>query len=666
MAVKYKSSWKDNHNIDWEIKFDDLNYVGSETEIVANVVMGMQPIDEIDEAIRSRYLNIEVIADSVTDFTDLLDAEERSIGVTFYKDGNKEFFGYLTTEGALTSMNNEQYVLSMQALCPTAFLEDLAYVNNATGALKTGQSSLIFIIASCLIRGFRDSADEFDIVAMASFHAISIDKTTRNFITHINGDFIEDMQVYQEMFIDADTQEPKSCREVLKSILSDFSLCVMQADGNKWVIYNYYNNAEIPNTPRGTLFWMEFLHYYGSLGSPIPVGSLKTPYSNTDGVVEVKTDVGDGYTPILVEDNSYTRSRGLQKLLTTCKYIRRDADILSNVDLDNTPPTTMSGWTVDATHCTLNTTYVTIDNKQRTVPNDYYKDFKALISTDNVIVEPYTNMVLKLTAQAAAGFNKALFRFNIEAKKIGGISATYYLRYNYPPSGEVQLYWSIHLPTDTNIDKIEIPIGDQDNVDVELQLPPLSVRSNMKVVVVRCADEGDAYASGTQHISLFKLDLQQAEDNVEGKSTECINVESNSLKTDKIQTSILLTEGNTLYNSLTSNIGNQVVSIKPFIMGFSYGLGGSGIVTDKCWTKLVMDYKRKEYMGQIYGFVHPYNIIKLDIISDKEFIITDYLYDTKTGICSLGCYEKNIDDNETDVDVDEFLIYKDEIEPTIK
>jgi len=322
MAVKYKIQYKSVNDIDYVCDISNNDYDGEPIILDGSVEYGMNAVDTLDNPIRAKYLTITVTATLDQDLEDLLTQGERYWRVEFYRDSNKIFFGYLTSEQSPQSFVTDSWDLTLDALDPLAFLEDLAYVDN-TGSEYNGDERLGRIVANCLKRGFQDSSDEFNILAYIPYD-YRIRTGVSTYTEYDSGLFMTACTISQDEFIDEDSDEVKSCQEVLTDILTALQLTVTQIDGNKWLITHFlYDTSGIESK------YIEWFDSDWIGGGP---GLKPSAFSS----VEIKTDdVSNDSTDIIHvnENQQYYFNYLLGKKVIDFEYKYKDS-LIVNAELD--------------------------------------------------------------------------------------------------------------------------------------------------------------------------------------------------------------------------------------------------------------------------------------------------------------------------------------------
>ncbi|HUS89831.1 MAG TPA: hypothetical protein VMW91_10825, partial [Desulfosporosinus sp.] len=334
MAERYNIQYDDVIGNGFEISIYNSTYAGASTSLNGSAIYGMNALDSMTDPVRSKYLKLNLLANETNTLSDLITAEEREWSVTLERNSQLIFFGYLTSEGVTQSYVTAERFISFDVLDPIAFLEDLAYTDNS-GTPYTGTDQLAQIIAKCLQRGFEPtptSAWFTQIKAYVPYDYRTHEIDTGNTPSYTAGDFLKNIVLDQDQYIDQDG-EIKSCLEVLKEILSAFSLFIMQHEGS-WVIANYLYTASSMDS--------KYISYYDEDGGTITSFSI-TPFNT----IEIVTDsvANQGQFIHCNENQSYFYKRGLQKLLVEHQYRFRES-ILENSTFDGgVTGVSMDGWT---------------------------------------------------------------------------------------------------------------------------------------------------------------------------------------------------------------------------------------------------------------------------------------------------------------------------------
>ena len=97
-------------------EIDNPNFVGDSIEINGNVILDYARVDQPLEAIRGNGLRIDLEATIDLDFSDLYSEEERTFNVTYIRNGQTIFVGYLLPDGLFQSFVDERWIVSFR-LC---------------------------------------------------------------------------------------------------------------------------------------------------------------------------------------------------------------------------------------------------------------------------------------------------------------------------------------------------------------------------------------------------------------------------------------------------------------------------------------------------------------------------------------------------------------------
>ena len=149
MALKYYFEFTDVKNILHRCEIYNDTFVGDSTEVQGSLSLTKASTKDTLEAIRGGGLKIDLEANSLLSFNDLYSENESEYSVKYYRDSTLMFYGWLSPEGLIESFVDEKWIISLDCTDGLGFLNNLSYVENATGLTFSGKQSALEIITNC-------------------------------------------------------------------------------------------------------------------------------------------------------------------------------------------------------------------------------------------------------------------------------------------------------------------------------------------------------------------------------------------------------------------------------------------------------------------------------------------------------------------------------------
>lgn len=648
MAERYNIAYQDVTGIDFEVSIYKDSYAGASTSLKGDAIYGMNSLDSMSEPIRSKFLQLNLLADSTNQLSDLLDAEEREWSVTLTRNTNVIFFGYLTSEGVRQSYVTMERYITFNVLDPMAFLEDLAYTDN-TGNPYTGFDQLINIIAKCLQRSFEPlptSAWFNQIKAYVPYDTWQNPVSGGSSI-YTGGDFLKQHTLDQDQWIDEESgDEVKSCIDVLKEILFSLQLVIQQVNGDSWVIYHYLYDVSGIDT--------KYISYYDYQGNTIPTFTLN-PFATTPILTDSVANQGG-----LIhcnENQSYFYKRGLKKLLLEQEFVYLK-DIIENSTFDGgVTGVSMPSWSVggDYSQARDNGT-IRIYSYDTGVNPLALAAFSAGTPEINVSARQEVKIVSTIKA---VGFDDAVFKFNVKIDT--GVGDPYYLAWVPGENGISTGTWSRFTTEPSN--NPGIPIALRDEVLSIEYLLPTPMPEGVITIRLYAASWGSTqptYGTGV-YIEVDDINIVNADINRTGTSYVIEMDGDNSLRSERKDIFV----GTWLYNSIANNL-RRLSSGDPIslIIDQSAGLGARELGEVVGINYLYSNRRRIMFSGDVFGFIEPITYMSIPDLTTNDFVILGYSYDTHNNVVSLEL-EERVNSPASTTEVIE-PIYQNVIEPTIK
>ena len=279
----YSLSYRDLSGVKWDVT------IKSETQDTEYAVSGYA-ILEYPEAqshlqpIRSSALRLELQSIDGIEFERLWTATERSFLVELKISTQTYFIGFIKPDGIFRSYTERNYNISIDCVGGLGYLENLAYVDNATGVPFAGITTAIRVIARCLLR----TGLELEIWAYTDLVYDGLLDTD---------EVLEKVKVKQERYYRDDNETPMDCKEVLEDLLEVFGVCVCQHEG-KWFVYDPLKiaaNIDIGNSfkaysPQGVYRRDETIFLQKRIGSEI-TGQSDAYFVNKNQQIETRAPI---------------------------------------------------------------------------------------------------------------------------------------------------------------------------------------------------------------------------------------------------------------------------------------------------------------------------------------------------------------------------------------
>lgn len=652
MAVKYRLDYTSVNNVDYRCDISTPSYSGSIIELEGNVIYGLNSVDSLSHPIRSKYLDLEIRADLTQPLTDLFTQGERYWRVELYRDGNKIFFGYLTSEQAPQSFVEDTWILSLKALDPLAFLEDLAYVD-ASGTEYNGYERVGRVIANCLKRGFQSATERFNILAYVPYDfRMQTDFTVYDEQT--GGVFMTTAQIWQDNFIDENSDEVLSCQEVLEKVLKSLQLTITQINGDTWLVSHYlYDVSGIES---------KYIEHYDS-DWIVSAGAYTSPWGN----VEIKTDSQTTLPTDVIhcnENQQYHYNYPLAKKTIDSKYDYRDS-ILPNPDLDGgTAGVSMPGWDVNLSNANPESTgYVKI-YRETTSATTYNLGMKSL---GDVYVNQGMDLALNVTAEAnydpGGDFFPILF-FQVRLESFGDV---YYLYYTYNDEQPLSWKYSASGTPDVKIrmdfeDNNKNPITGSDVIfKIKLPTTPLSPSRPTKVSVefYEAGGQWESPRDTAKFIAVKSVDIVPT--SIVSGRTGVATRNDGGYKSEKDEI-YFDASANTVTGSgfvFTNNYPITQVKDRAYDVNewqtFAYIKAHNDIIDKKL--KLF-------FTGDFWNFFEPHKLVKIPDLNINNYRVLDYSFDTAENTGSVRLEENNTATIPASVSTKN--IYAQTVKPTIK
>ena len=631
MAVKYRSTYTNCIDETYKVDIALDGYAGSVIELTGKAVIGLTSMEDLSYPIRSKYLKLSLLASAAIDLDDLMNAEEREYSVSFYNGTDLIFFGYLTSEGASKDWISKDTWIDFDVLDPIAFLEDLAYVDDA-GEVFSGDAKLANIIAQCLKRGFADETHAFEIKDYSFYDYKGFDNSLST-IDYTGGIFLKDVTLDRGQWVDDESGESVSCQKVLIGILKALKLCVSQM-GGVWVLRHYLYDIE--DVTSG------YINDYDFDGDDTTEITVSLP-----GPVEVKVDYSGRLESDVIhvnEDQSFQYVRGLEKLATTFEYKYKKQLLLNGTFDGGVNGVSMPNWDADGDYSVSRD-----DGLIRILIYD------AGVNTDKWAAESMSNIrvtegqLLKISGRFQSNFDDCTFSYDIRYTVLG---TDYFVRY----TSEGVPYWSALGPLGFNINNIDAGV----DIEFEQELPETFSNGVIEVIINACSIPGGG-TYPTDYVELYEITLTGGVTNITGQTGVTVNTENRSLKSQSDDIQVGSSFGGILSNQLIKfSLGYPIISLRDRHMSDFFFYTFLRMYNED---KITSQKRRIIFTGSFFGYLDIDSVVSLLDISENGFVIIEYEFDTSENV---GRYklEERLNTSPT-ITHEELKIYAETVEPKI-
>lgn len=615
MAVKYRVEYTSVNDVDYTIDISDTDYSGDVINIVGTCSYGLNSGEDLSYPLRSKYLRLSLLATEEQDLDDLFATNERKWKVELYRGASRVFYGYLSSEGATQSFVSQERMIDFDVLDPMAFLEDLSYVD-FDGTPFTGKERIIKIIANCLKRAFAIETQAFNIVVYCNYDHQIFNTGTLTNTEYTAGNFINDVEIPQENFYDEESEEFKSCQDVLIGILSDLHLTITQVDGNKWLIGHYlYDNTTIDE---------DYVRYYNREGTEL----VATLSGTTFGETVLKTDSTANDVDDVIhanENQSYFYKRGLKKISVDYQQEYKQ-ELTLNSALNGGNGVTMPNWAVDLDYADPKADGTAEILRAPTAPEN---GSLAMLSNSETLAKGGIDrdyLMVKGSFQCTSYPNDPRLDINVKATGISS-GTVYYLRFFGGPD-------PIFVAEATPSTNIDIPGVNGEVIDFEYKIPELPELCFVEVFVSCVNNAADVGSK----VIIYKLGLYGQNELRVGTTYSSTAPADESLKTEKGTVSYNLNNASTKANQLYKfSLGNPITGIKDLFIGGPY-LESLGEL------KGIIDLRRQKrriiFTGDFYNFFEPSDVVSIASLSSNKFTPIEYEFDTYANIGTIKLEER--------------------------
>lgn len=207
----------------------ELDYLGMPEEILASqnpVSINYQNTgDKKLEAFRGSEITLNLIATENFQLEDLYTENERQFIIVDYRNGVSIGRWFIIPDGCQESFSYTPYTISVNGVDGLGVLKNLSFVRPDSN-IWLGKYTFFDVIYNCLNRlGF----DDLIINTCVNIYEVSMTQGDMY-------DPLEQCYVNAERFFKEDGYTPMTCQEVLLAVLSEWTACIIQSEG-EWYIY---------------------------------------------------------------------------------------------------------------------------------------------------------------------------------------------------------------------------------------------------------------------------------------------------------------------------------------------------------------------------------------------------------------------------------------------
>ena len=612
--IRYYIKYFDVTGIEHIFNIYDITYEGIKQQIDGKVLLSYSETDDPLEAIRGQGLSVELEADETLSFSDLWSEEEKTFQCEYKRDNVILFQGWLNPEGFFENWVNTNWVVTFDCVDGLGYLQDLAFVEDATGLPITGRKTYLELLSLALIRTGLN---------------LNINTNVDIYYTGLSNslDILDNVYANTERYIKDDGETIMSCEEVIRDILEPFGAVLTSLDG-EWYIYKpnqLYTNSE------ATFF------NYTYLGVP----SI-TPTK----VIETSIFIGSdwkGATLHHCSGNQQIRNKAsLGAYRINYKYGLAN-DLLFNKFLYSEDGVTLPGWVISTP------SYITLpDAGESGVTVDLDVNGTDIVVAYTETLDILQQNELSITNTYTPNNIDAIGAYVYQVRVFDGVSTFYYL--------DASLGWVLNDPTRKMFGYIPI---DNNQIALTVQTPPLPISGTIRVgvyVPVSATGNGEVFISEVSVVNKTETptDLKgefhtvQREDKPSSKADDVKEVATGD--------SILNIYEGTLYKTDQST-PTETWNRK----GITESKAILQIMGEE--TLRMSQLPSRVFSGDVYGYFNYLSTVTIDGV-DGVFEPIKYSYDTKANVISAE-FRQMYANELTDIKYDKTFDYGNTVKPTI-
>ena len=223
MALKYWFEFTDIKEIVHRVEISNTAFTGTSTQIYGSCSLEVSETKDTLEPFRGSGLQIEIEANSNLTFYDLYSEEERTFSVVYKRNNQILFNGWLSPEGLYEDFVADHWIISLDCTDGLGFLNNLSYVEDATGLTFSGKQTLLEIVVNCLKR----TKTPQNILTAIKIYYVGLSQSVDPFAN---------VSYNADRFVKGDDNTIMNCEEVLKSVLEPFGAVLTSYNG-EWLLY---------------------------------------------------------------------------------------------------------------------------------------------------------------------------------------------------------------------------------------------------------------------------------------------------------------------------------------------------------------------------------------------------------------------------------------------
>ena len=639
MALKYYFEFTDVQNILHRCEIYNDTFVGDSTEVQGTLSLTKASTKDTLEAIRGGGLKIDLEANSLLSFNDLYSENEREYSVKYYRDSTLMFYGWLSPEGLIESFVEDKWIISLDCTDGLGFLNNLSYVENATGLPFSGKQSALEIIVNCLKR----TNLEQNIYTSIYIYYTGMAANTNVLVnTYFNSNrFIKDDNNTTIM----------NCEEVLRSILEIFGCSITQYKGN-WYIYK--SNELFDDTS------LEFFAY-DSEGVALPTPKVTVEFSQNLG-----SQINNFYPHHVNKNQQLTVDSSIGAYRINYKYGLVQS-LIENNYLESVSDTDIPGYNI------LNNTYLTFPLDRKGV----FIDSESTITDVLELQTPLNIAQNNFLSFYFAYFTDVLSSFTRFSVKLVGTSNTYYLKTedltnetinNAVPFGINRTYnasWSNSVEYIEGFSRVVLTSKEQTS-SIRLNAEETPEEGDLQIII---HTGGNQYftPSGNAEIKEVQITLNGNDPNLKGENHTFQIIDKPSTKIEKTKEVFNGDNDSDIYVG-TIYKSDETTPTETWTRGdhvFKPILQIMGEERMKMYAKPL-----RVFSGDVFGYIDYLCVISIDGLDNVLFMPIEYDYNAETNITKLKL--KQILNNQlpdstySDIDYQLTFDYGNVVEPTIK
>lgn len=572
-------------------------------------------------------------------FNDLYSENEREYSVKYYKDSTLMFYGWLSPEGLIESFVDEKWIISLDCTDGLGFLNNLSYVENATGLPFSGKQSALEIIVNCLKR----TNLEQNIYTSIYIYYTGMAANTNVLVnTYFNSNrFIKDDNNTTIM----------NCEEVLRSILEIFGCSITQYKGN-WYIYK--SNELFDDTS------LEFFAY-DSEGVALPTPKVTVEFSQNLG-----SQINNFYPHHVNKNQQLTIDSSIGAYRINYKYGLVQS-LIENNYLESVSDTDIPGYNI------LNNTYLTFPLDRKGV----FIDSESTITDVLELQTPLNIAQNNFLSFYFAYFTDVLSSFTRFSVKLVGTSNTYYLKTedltnetinNAVPFGINRTYnasWSNSVEYIEGFSRVVLTSKEQTS-SIRLNAEETPEEGDLQIII---HTGGNQYftPSGDAEIKEVQITLNGNDPNLKGENHTFQIIDKPSTKIEKTKEVFNGDNDSDIYVG-TIYKSDETTPTETWTRGdheYKPILQIMGEERMKMYAKPL-----RVFSGDVFGYIDYLSVITIDGLENVLFMPIEYDYNAETNITKLKLKQilnNSLPDSvQSGIDYQLTLDYGNVVEPTIK